>query len=118
MKIKKVDAYEILDSRGTPTVAARVILENDIEEFGLVPSGASTGSKEAIEKRDKGDSFDGKGVQGVIEDAEKGNYDLLNDIHELLKNPYSEQPQHEKWFTKRPDWARDKVGCSMLSCSS
>ena len=57
-------------------------------------------------------------AQLVIEDAEKGNYDLLNDIHELLKNPYSEQPQHEKWFTKRPDWARDKVGCSMLSCSS
>ena len=71
MKIKKVDAYEILDSRGTPTVAARVILENDIEEFGLVPSGASTGSKEAVEKRDEGDSFDGKGVQRVIKDAEK-----------------------------------------------
>ena len=71
MKIKKVDAYEILDSRGTPTVAARVTLENDIEEFGLVPSGASTGSKEAVEKRDKADSFNGKGVQGVIEDAEK-----------------------------------------------
>ena len=45
MKIKKVDAYEILDSRGTPTVAARVTLENDMEEFGLAPSGASTGSK-------------------------------------------------------------------------
>ena len=71
MKIKKVDAYEILDSRGTPTVAARVILENDMEEFGLVPSGASTGSKEAVEKRDEGDSFDGKGVQGVIEEAKK-----------------------------------------------
>ena len=71
MKIKKVDAYEILDSRGTPTVAARVTLENDIEEFGLVPSGASTGSKEAVEKRDEGDSFNGKGVQGVIKDAEK-----------------------------------------------
>ena len=71
MKIKKVDAYEILDSRGTPTVAARVTLENDMEEFGLVPSGASTGSKEAVEKRDEGDSFNGKGVQGVIKDAEK-----------------------------------------------
>ena len=71
MKIKKVDAFEILDSRGIPTVAARVILENDIEEFGLVPSGASTGSQEAVEKRDEGDSFNGKGVQGVIKDAEK-----------------------------------------------
>ena len=71
MKIKKVDAYEILDSRGTPTVATRVTLENDIEEFGFVPSGASTGSKEAVEKRDKAGSFNGKGVQGVITDAEK-----------------------------------------------
>ena len=71
MKIKKVDAFEILDSRGIPTVAARVILENDIEEFGLVPSGASTGSQEAVEKRDEGESFNGKGVQGVIKDAEK-----------------------------------------------
>ena len=71
MKIKKIDAYEILDSRGTPTVATRVTLENDIEEFGFVPSGASTGSKEAVEKRDKAGSFNGKGVQGVITDAEK-----------------------------------------------
>ena len=71
MKIKKIDAYEILDSRGTPTVATRVTLENDIEEFGFVPSGASTGSKEAVEKRDKAGSFNGKGVQGVKTDAEK-----------------------------------------------
>ena len=71
MKIKKIDAYEILDSRGTPTVATRVTLENDIEEFGFVPSGASTGSKEAVEKRDKAGSFNGKGVQGVITDAQK-----------------------------------------------
>jgi hypothetical protein len=36
----------------------------------------------------------------------------------LLKKPYDKQPEHEKWFAKRPEWARDKVGCSMLSCSS
>ena len=57
-------------------------------------------------------------AQLVIEDAEKGDYKLLNDIHELLKNPYSEQPEYEKWFAKRPEWAREKIGCSMLSCSS
>ena len=66
MKIKKVDAYEILDSRGTPTVAARVTLENDIEEFGLVPSGASTGSKEALELRDNNLMYHGKGVLKAI----------------------------------------------------
>ncbi len=54
----------------------------------------------------------------VIELAEKGDYSLLNDLLILLKNPYDEQPIYEKWFAKRPDWARVKIGCSMLSCSS
>jgi uncharacterized protein YdiU (UPF0061 family) len=57
-------------------------------------------------------------AQLSIDDAEKGNYALVNELFELLKNPYDEQPESEKWFAKRPDWARDKVGCSMLSCSS
>ncbi|MDI1305249.1 MAG: YdiU family protein [bacterium] len=57
-------------------------------------------------------------AQLCIEDADKGNYSLLNELFEMLKNPYDEQPNFQKWFAKRPDWARDKVGCSMLSCSS
>ncbi len=57
-------------------------------------------------------------AQLVIDDANKGDYKLLNDIFELLKKPYDEQPENEKWFAKRPDWAKEKVGCSMLSCSS
>lgn len=57
-------------------------------------------------------------AQLVIDDAEKGDLNLLNEIFELLKDPYSEKTNHEKWFTKRPEWARNKVGCSMLSCSS
>jgi len=57
-------------------------------------------------------------AQLIIEDANKGDYKLLNEIFNLLKNPYNEQPEHEKWFAKRPDWAKEKVGCSMLSCSS
>lgn len=56
--------------------------------------------------------------QLVIDEADKGNYDLLNEIYTLLKNPYDEQPEYEHWFAKRPEWARNKVGCSMLSCSS
>ena len=54
----------------------------------------------------------------AIEAAEKEDYSLINELHELLKKPYDEQPENEKWFAKRPDWARNKVGCSMLSCSS
>ncbi len=57
-------------------------------------------------------------AQLAIEEAEKGNLALLNELHALLKKPYDEQPEYEKWFIKRPDWARTKIGCSMLSCSS
>jgi uncharacterized protein YdiU (UPF0061 family) len=57
-------------------------------------------------------------AQLAIEAAEKEDYFLIEELHELLKHPYDEQPENEKWFAKRPDWARNKVGCSMLSCSS
>jgi len=57
-------------------------------------------------------------AQLAIDDANQGNYDLINELYQLLKQPYAEQPASEKWFAKRPEWARHKVGCSMLSCSS
>ena len=57
-------------------------------------------------------------AQLAIDAADKGDYTIIEELHELLKKPYDEQPQNEKWFAKRPEWARHKVGCSMLSCSS
>ncbi|MFG6685714.1 YdiU family protein [Mariniflexile sp. HNIBRBA6329] len=57
-------------------------------------------------------------AQLAIDDADKGNYKLIDELFQMLKKPYDEQPEYEKWFAKRPDWARHKVGCSMLSCSS
>ncbi len=57
-------------------------------------------------------------AQIAIELAEKEDYSLLNELYELLLNPYEEQPKYEKWFAKRPNWARVKIGSSMLSCSS
>ncbi len=57
-------------------------------------------------------------AQMAIDEADKGNYNLIDELYQLLKRPYSEQPENEKWFAKRPEWARHKVGCSMLSCSS
>ena len=71
MRIKKISAYEILDSRGNPTIAADVLLEDGSIGCGFVPSGASTGSREAIEKRDGGKPFQGKGVEHVIKNAEQ-----------------------------------------------
>jgi len=54
----------------------------------------------------------------AIEEAEKGSTSLLNSLFTLLQSPYDDQPEHEKWFARRPDWAKQKAGCSMLSCSS
>lgn len=57
-------------------------------------------------------------AQLAIDNANKGDFLLLEELHQLLKKPYEEQPKFEHWFAKRPEWARHKVGCSMLSCSS
>jgi uncharacterized protein YdiU (UPF0061 family) len=56
--------------------------------------------------------------QLAIDSADEGDYSLIDELFNLLKKPYTEQSENEKWFAKRPEWARDKVGCSMLSCSS
>lgn len=66
--IKTIQAREVLDSRGFPTIEADVILTNGMKGSAIVPSGASTGSFEALEKRD-GDAnrYQGKGVLGAIE---------------------------------------------------
>ncbi|MCL5244229.1 YdiU family protein [Cellulophaga sp. 20_2_10] len=56
--------------------------------------------------------------QLAIDAAENGDYTLINELYTILKQPYNEQQNHNKWFAKRPEWARHKVGCSMLSCSS
>jgi len=57
-------------------------------------------------------------AQLAIDAADKGDYSVIDELYNLLKNPYNEQPEMQKWFVKRPDWANDKIGCSMLSCSS
>ena len=57
-------------------------------------------------------------AQMAIDEANAGNYKLVGELYQLLQKPYDEQPEMEKWFAKRPDWAKNKVGCSMLSCSS
>ena len=66
--IKHIKAYEVLDSRGNPTVAAEVTLSNDMRSMAFVPSGASTGKYEAIEKRDIDNSrYFGKGVLEAVD---------------------------------------------------
>src|SRR5690349_3702902 len=64
--IEAVGAREILDSRGNPTVEVEVVLDDGSFARAAVPSGASTGAFEAVELRDGGDRYLGKGVQNAV----------------------------------------------------
>ena len=64
--IKSVHARQILDSRGNPTVEVDLQLANGVGARAAVPSGASTGSREALELRDGGDAFGGRGVKHAV----------------------------------------------------
>ncbi len=68
-KIASIIAREIIDSRGNPTVEADVTLSNGVVGRAAVPSGASTGVREAIELRDGGSRYLGKGVQTAVENV-------------------------------------------------
>jgi len=57
-------------------------------------------------------------AQQAIEKSEQGDQSLLHELLLVLKTPYDEQPDKEHFNQKRPNWAKHKVGCSMLSCSS
>ncbi len=79
MQIAKIQAREILDSRGNPTVEADVILKNGTLGRASVPSGASTGSREACELRDEdAKRYNGKGVQQAVAHV---NQEINQELH-------------------------------------
>lgn len=69
MKIKQIQAREILDSRGNPTIRTRVILDSGVIGEAAAPSGASTGSHEAMELRDGGRRYGGQGVLRAVKNV-------------------------------------------------
>ena len=69
MKIETIIAREVLDSRGNPTVEAEVLLESGYRGRAIVPSGASTGSHEALELRDGDQRYGGKGVLKAVKNV-------------------------------------------------
>ena len=73
-----ITARQILDSRGNPTVEVDVILEDGSMGRAAVPSGASTGAYEAVERRDGGPTWNGKGVQGAIDAVNHEIFSVLS----------------------------------------
>jgi enolase len=86
MKIEKLYSFEILDSRGTPTIRTVIETGSGQKFYGDAPSGASTGQFEAVEKRDQNNKsrFQGKGVKHVIEEAQSKLFPKL--LHQDVKN--------------------------------
>ncbi|NCY16484.1 MAG: phosphopyruvate hydratase [Actinobacteria bacterium] len=75
--IEHIGGREVLDSRGNPTVEVEVILESGASGRAIVPSGASTGAFEAVELRDGGARYGGKGVLGAVGHVDEEIYDTL-----------------------------------------
>jgi len=69
--ISSIQAIQVFDSRGTPTISCKVTLENGLSATSMVPSGASTGSREALELRDGSESYMGKGVSKAVSNIQE-----------------------------------------------
>ena len=85
-KIKNIIAREIIDSRGNPTLEAEVLLESNAVGRAAVPSGASTGSREALELRDKDlKRYNGKGVLKNITNVQEDICSALKGLIVMTK---------------------------------
>lgn len=110
MKIRDICAREILDSRGTPTVAAEVILENGCRAEASVPSGASTGQHEALELRDNDPKrYFGKGVLNAVSNVNKQIAPVL-----VGMNVYEQRAIDEKMCQLDGTFNKSRLGANAV----
>ncbi|VAW85043.1 Enolase [hydrothermal vent metagenome] len=108
-QIVNIHAREILDSRGNPTIEADVTLDTGIIGRAAVPSGASTGAREAIELRDGGSRYLGKGVQKAVANV---NTDIKNAL--IGKDPSDQKLIDETMITLDGTENKSKLGANAL----
>ncbi len=99
----------------------RELLSDWLSEYQTRLNGQSTPDDERFRRMNQTNPkyvFRNYLAQQAIDKSEAGDHSMVNDLLEAFRRPYDEQPEYEAYAAKRPDWARTKVGCSMLSCSS
>ena len=97
--IKEINARQIFDSRGNPTVEVDVITSSNYKGRAAVPSGASTGKKEAIELRDGGSDYMGKGVLNAVSNINNKIY--LDEMNRPTKIELSENNSDLNYTEKK-----------------
>lgn len=112
------DAYYVLDQVTPAVVAATAAWLREV-----LADATSSGVSDADRKRSMNETnpkyvLRNYLAQLAIDDAQTGDNGRIHELQRVLRNPYDEQPESEHLAQKRPDWARTRVGCSQLSCSS
>ena len=82
-KIENLTSIQVLDSRGLPTISTEIQLDDGTRSVAMVPSGASTGEKEALELRDGGEAFHGKGVKKALDNIGLDRFGTPEEVAEL-----------------------------------
>ena len=115
--IEKIKALEVYDSRGNPTVQVEVVTQGGFSGIALVPSGASTGSFEAVELRDEDDRLNGKGVQKAVKNV---NTKIAKALQGM--NVYNQSEIDNKLIdldgTENKKYFRGKCYIGCINCSS
>jgi enolase len=113
-KISTIKGYEILDSRGNPTVAAEVELASGARGYAAVPSGASTGSREAVELRDKDPSrYNGKGVRKAVQHV---NHDIKQAL--AGEDPFDQEKIDQKLIELDGTENKSRLGANAILAAS